>query len=101
MESGRNCPSEQSLRYMCSEFGVSYVWLTTGGGSMFEDDDDGVPLHVMVDAIMTSENDRVKAIFKGLGDFTADDWQQVDQLLDKLLAGQRPWDEDPAETEKD
>ena len=90
IESGRNYPSEQSLRYMCREYGVSYVWLTTGSSPMFEDGDD-VALHVMVDTIMASENDRVKDVFKSLGSFTADDWHQVDQLLDKLLAGQQPW----------
>lgn len=101
IESGTGGTTEQTVRSMCREFGASYLWLTTGEGSMFENGSDDVALHVMVDQIMASENDRVKAIFKGLGDFTADDWQQVDQLLDKLLAGQRPWDEDPAETEKD
>lgn len=87
---------------MCREFGASYLWLTTGSGPMFEDGDD-VALHVMVDTVMASENERVKAVFKSLGSFTVEDWQQVDQLLDKLLAGQRPWSdpEDPGEKEKD
>lgn len=90
MESGRSNPSEQTLRSMCREFGASYLWLTTGEGSMFEDGE-AAALHVMIDRVLASENDRVKAIFKGLSDFTAEDWEQVDRLLDKLLAGQHPW----------
>ena len=92
MESGRSNPSEQTLRSMCREFGASYLWLTTGEGPMFENGDDVAALHVMVDQVMASENERVKQIFKNLGDFTEDDWRQVNALLDKLLAGTRPWE---------
>ena len=94
MESGRSNPSEQTLRSMCREFGASYLWLTTGEGAMFEDGNDDAALHVMVDRVMASENDRVKQIFKNLGDFTEEDWQQVNALLDKLLAGTRPWEDE-------
>lgn len=94
MESGRSNPSEQTLRSMCREFGASYLWLTTGEGSMFENGSDDAALHVMVDRIMSSENERVKQIFKNLGDFTEDDWRQVNAVLDKLLAGMRPWEDE-------
>lgn len=93
MESGRSNPSEQTLRSMCREFGASYLWLTTGEGSMFENGSDDAALHVMVDRVMASENERVKQIFKNLGDFTEDDWRQVNAILDKLLAGVRPWED--------
>lgn len=94
MESGRSNPSEQTLRSMCREFGASYLWLTTGEGSMFENGSDDAALHVMVDRVMASENERVKQIFKNLGDFTEDDWRQVNAILDKLLAGVRPWEDE-------
>lgn len=94
MESGRSNPSEQTLRSMCREFGASYLWLTTGEGPMFENGDDVAALHVMVDQVMASENERVKQIFKNLGDFTEDDWRQVNAVLDKLLAGVRPWEDE-------
>lgn len=94
MESGRSNPSEQTLRSMCREFGASYLWLTTGEGPMFESGSDDAALHVMVDRVMASENERVKQIFKNLGDFTEDDWRQVNALLDKLLAGMRPWEDE-------
>lgn len=94
IENGANSASEQTLRSMCREFGASYVWLTTGEGSMFENGGDDAALHVMVDRVMASENERVKQIFKNLGDFTADDWRQVNAVLDKLLAGMRPWEDE-------
>lgn len=97
IESGTTGTTEQTLRSMCREFGASYMWLTEGMGTMFEDGE-AAALHVMIDRVLASENDRVKAIFKGLSDFTTEDWEQVDRLLDKLLAGQRLWsDPDPEE----
>ena len=94
IENGANSASEQTLRSMCRECGASYLWLTTGEGAMFENGNDDAALHVMVDRVMASENDRVKQIFKNLGVFTEEDWQQVNALLDKLLAGTRPWEDE-------
>lgn len=91
IESGATGTTEQTLRSICREFGASYLWLTTGEGPMLEEGSDDTALHIMVDRVMASENNRVKQIFKGLGDFTEDDWRQVDALLDKLLAGETPW----------
>lgn len=97
IEKGLNGTTEQTLRSICREYGASYLWLTTGEGPMFEDND--AALHIMVDRVMASENERVKSVFKSLGDFTEEDWRQVDQLLDKLLAGQRPWEDDKQKEE--
>lgn len=94
IEKGINGTTEQTLQSMCREFGVSYLWLTTGEGPMFENGNDDAALHVMVDRVMASENERVKQIFKNLGDFTEDDWRQVNAVLDKLLAGMRPWEDE-------
>lgn len=94
MESGRSNPSEQTLKSICREFGASYLWITTGAGPMLEGDGEDTALHLMIDRVMASENERVKQIFKNLGDFTEDDWKQVNSLLDKLLAGSRPWEDE-------
>ena len=94
IESGKRNVSDRAVLSMCREFGASYLWLTTGEGPMFEPGSDDAALHVMVDRIMASENERVKQIFKNLGDFTEDDWSQLNALLDKLLAGMRPWEDE-------
>lgn len=94
IEKGINGTTEQTLQSMCRVFDASYLWLTTGEGPMFEPGSDDAALHVMVDRIMASENERVKQIFKNLGDFTEDDWNQLNALLDKLLAGMRPWEDE-------
>ena len=32
LESGKNSPSEQTIRLICTEFGVNEIWLRTGEG---------------------------------------------------------------------
>ena len=36
LESGTNNPSDQTLRLICSEFGISRRWLETGDGEMID-----------------------------------------------------------------
>lgn len=100
MESGRSNPSEQTLRSIVREFGASYLWLTTGAGPMFENGEEAA-VHVMIDRVMAGENEHVKNLFKSLSDWSAEDWQQVDRLLDKLLAGWTPWADSPGDNKKE
>ena len=100
IESGATGTTEQTLRSMVREFGASYLWLTTGTGSMFENGEEAA-VHVMIDRVMAGENEHVKNLFKGLSDWTTEDWQQVDRLLDKLLAGWTPWADSPGDNKKE
>ena len=96
IENGANSASEQTLRSMVREFGASYLWLTTGAGPMFENGEEAA-VHVMNDRVMAGEDEHVKNLFKSLSDWSAEDWQQVDRLLDKLLAGWTPWADSPSD----
>lgn len=100
IESGATGTTEQTLRSMVREFGASYLWLTTGTGSMFENGEEAA-VHVMIDRVMAGENEHVKNLFNGLSDWTTEDWQQVDRLLDKLLAGWTPWADSPGDSKKE
>lgn len=100
IENGANSASEQTLRSMVREFGASYLWLTTGAGPMFENGEE-TAVHVMIDRVMAGENEHVKNLFKSLSDWSAEDWQQVDRLLDKLLAGWTPWADSPGDNKKE
>lgn len=93
-ESGRRGVSESIVKAICREYGVSYLWLTTGEGPMFEELGEEAALYEMVDRVLAGQNPRVRSIFKSLADFTPEDWAHVERLLDKLLAGWKPWEED-------
>lgn len=91
IESGATGTTEQTLRSMVREFGVSYDWLTTGVGNMFEAGEEA-EIHAMIDRVMAGENENVKDLFKSLAGWNDEDWQQVDRLIDKLLDNWSPWD---------
>lgn len=88
IEAGINTPSEQTIKSICREFNVSYLWLTTGAGEMFEELSEEAELHAMIDRVLAGQNPRVRAIFKGLTDFSEEDWAHLEGLLDRLLKDQ-------------
>lgn len=64
IETGKNALTEQNVKAICREFGVDYMWLTTGEGEMsVENDDDFME---RIDRIMAGENETRKNIFKAL-----------------------------------
>lgn len=64
IENGVNNLTEQMTKAICREYGVDYIWLTTGEGEMFiETDDDFME---KIDRIMVNENDARRNIFKAL-----------------------------------
>ena len=54
VENGNRGVTEQMRKAVCREFGVDYIWLTTGEGEMFVDTDDD--LTEKIDRIMAGEN---------------------------------------------
>lgn len=64
IEKGSRNLTEQMTKSICREYGVDYIWLTTGEGEMFvETDDDFME---RIDRIMVNENDARRNIFKAL-----------------------------------
>lgn len=88
IESGSRSVTEQMKRSICREFGVDYLWLTTGQGEMFASTDDA--LGGIVDSVMQGDNELAKSIFKGFAQFGEDDWRKLRDLIDKFLAGAVP-----------
>lgn len=64
IENGRNSATEQTIKAICREFGVDYIWLTTGEGEMFSESDDD--FYERIDRIMAGENEERKNMFKAL-----------------------------------
>lgn len=54
VENGNRGVTEQMRKAVCREFGVDYIWLTTGEGEMFVDTDDDFT--EKIDRIMAGEN---------------------------------------------
>lgn len=79
IENGVNNLTEQMTKSICREFGVDYIWLTTGDGKMFVDSDDD--FIEKIDRIMAGEDDARKNIFKFMIDLNDDDLAALNRLM--------------------
>lgn len=83
IEKGNRNLTEQMTKSICREFGVDYIWLTTGEGVMFvESDDDFLE---RIDRIMAGENDDKKAMIKALLYASDDDIAIVNNMINSYL----------------
>lgn len=87
IESGKNNPSEQTLILICKEFGIDYLWLTTGKGEMFGSVDDEVI--AKFDAIMAGEKETHKIILKTLLDMDEETLKSLDKFIEKYIENKK------------
>lgn len=79
IEKGSRNLTEQMTKAICREYGVDYIWLTTGEGEMFiETDDDFME---RIDRIMVNENDARRNIFKALLYASDDDVEALARIM--------------------
>ena len=83
IENGRCALTDANIKAICREFGVDYIWLTTGEGEMFVDSDDG--FIEKIDRIMAGESDIRKNAIKALVNASTEDIEALDRLIDLYL----------------
>ena len=89
IESGKRNPQEQTLRLICREFGVSYVWLKDGTGEMLlePDEDDAV------NRVMLGGSDFAKLVFRQLAKLPPEAWAQFQSFVDELASQNKKSDD--------
>lgn len=83
IENGNRNLTEQMTKSICREFGVDYIWLTTGEGEMFVDTDDD--FIERIDRIMVGEDEARKNLFKFMLELSDDDIAALDRLMKKAI----------------
>ena len=83
IENGRNSLTDQMTKAICREFGVDYIWLTTGEGEMFIDTDDD--FIERIDRIMAGEDESRKNLFKFMLELSDEDIAALDRLMKKAI----------------
>ena len=83
IENGRNSLTDQMTKAICREFGVDYIWLTTGDGEMFVDTDDD--FIERIDRIMAGEDEARKNLFKFMLELSDEDIAALDRLMKKAI----------------
>ena len=84
IELGENETSEQTLKLICNEFGVSYGYLKYGHDPMFEPRESRDM--EMIERIMYGDNEYVKAVFRELAAMPKEWWDQAVAMLDRIAA---------------
>jgi transcriptional regulator with XRE-family HTH domain len=83
IETRINTATEQTIKLICREFGVSYNWLKNGVEPMM------VPREYLnrgkVDDILDGDNEFVKQIFYGLADMPDEWWDTAEKVLRQAL----------------
>ena len=80
IENGKNSLTDANIKAICREFGVDYIWLTTGDGEMFVDTDDD--FIERIDRIMAGEDDARKNLFKALLEASDEDIAAFQRIID-------------------
>lgn len=80
IENGKNAVTDANVKAICREFGVDYIWLTTGDGEMFVDTDDD--FIERIDSIMVGEDDARKNLFKALLEASDEDIAAFQRIID-------------------
>lgn len=84
LESGRNAPSEQTVRAICREFGVRRDWLETGEGEMYapvtEDDAIGIIGQRMLD-----DPEYTGRLFRAVAAMGEDSWRILAEKVHELF----------------
>ena len=83
IENGNRNLTEQMTKSICREFGVDYMWLTTGEGEMFVETDDD--FFERIDRIMAGEDEARKNLFKFMLELSDEDIVALDRLMKKAI----------------
>lgn len=82
IESGKNGPSEQTIRLICSVYKVDYLWLKEGKGSMYLDDTDNLVDEIAIEQNLDPDTTRT---LKRLLRLSPDSQKIVLKAIDTLL----------------
>ncbi|MFQ9403326.1 MAG: helix-turn-helix domain-containing protein [Eubacterium sp.] len=86
MESGENCPSEQTIKLICNEFSVNEEWLRTGNGKMFKSRTREQEIGAFVNEVMELNDDSFeKKLVSALARLEPKDWECLEAIAKKLL----------------
>lgn len=86
LESGENNPSEQTIRAICSEFGINRLWLETGEGEMRKPISREEELAELFADLLKDQPDFRHRLLTVLLRSTPEEWDVIERKARELLA---------------
>lgn len=90
MENGARNITERTIKDICREFKVDYMWFTTGEGNMFIDNE--TDILTAVDNILAGEDEFYKNIVKMVVNLDPDEIKLIKKMAQSLLESQKKTD---------
>lgn len=85
LESGRNNPSEQTIRAICKEFGVNENWLRNGEGEMFRTLNREDELSYMMSKMLKCEPSFKHRLISVLLRMSEGEWEMLERKAIELV----------------
>lgn len=79
MERKQRNVTDRTIKDICREFNVSYLWLTEGVGEMFFSDD--MDTTALLDRVMAGTNETAKALFRSLAKLSDSEWEIIYKVI--------------------
>lgn len=86
LETGENNPSEQTIRAICSEFGINRLWLETGEGEMRKPISREEELAELFADLLKDQPDFRHRLLTVLLRSTPEEWDVIERKARELLA---------------
>lgn len=83
IENGIIEPTSQTLKFICREFNVNYVWLTEGTGDIFRDDDNAIC--EFIDIVMADATESQRNAFRSIASLDATYWEAINKFMQSIL----------------
>ena len=91
IEKGERGVTDQMIKLMVKEFGVSENWLRTGDGEMFPEFTRADAIAKLADDIMTDVPDSFKSrLVTALAQMTDEQWKLLEDITYKVVGGEYP-----------
>lgn len=88
LESGENSPSEQTVRLICKEFGISKDWLLTGSGEMLIEDCQEERFSVNIGKLQRTDNETIMRWVNAIAETKPEILVEIEKFMRKVLENQ-------------
>lgn len=82
IESGKNNPTDQTIKAICREFNINHGWITNGMEPIVKESD--ADSMARIDDIMNGENEFAKSLFRQFSRLDETEWKVLEKLIKKI-----------------
>ncbi|MHC5215624.1 helix-turn-helix domain-containing protein [Enterococcus sp. LJL128] len=84
-KTGRRTVTERTIKAICKEFDVDYMWLTTGEGEMFIEVDEDDEFTKFLAKVAFGENEFHQNLFRTFAKLDTSEWDALESIIDKYM----------------